>query len=341
MPPTVLTPGLLPIHPQRQPDELLSSWIVALARGNWLKVHSLCIRLGGNQNTIWNRDIDRMAPPQVIAKLSKMTGIPADQIRTFTLAHLAEQIDVDHHPNGNATWLLPLGVWHRKRRGYGVQFCPICLGMDKRPYVRRSWRLAYYTECEHHRVLLLDRCPSCGEAFNYFRGELGDRNKIDSAKMNFCASCGFDVWRAPTSSCEWHDWQLTVATRTLHLMNDWGWATLEGRSFTPAHELLLVLRQLIRVMSSGNRAGQLYDAVAEALWPQGYEVLSERGKEYERRSVIERHRLFGMAVWLLMDWPGRFERAFRYSHIRRHSLTQDMRVVPVWYAEQCAKALEG
>jgi hypothetical protein len=62
MAPSVLTPGLLPIHPQLQPDELLSSWIVALARANWFKVHSFCIRLGGNQNTIWNRDVDRMAP---------------------------------------------------------------------------------------------------------------------------------------------------------------------------------------------------------------------------------------------------------------------------------------
>jgi hypothetical protein len=331
---------LLPGHPQPQPDELLSSWIVALARANGFKVHSLCIRLGGNQNTIWNRDVDRMVPVDVVAKLSAMTGQSAERIRTLSLAHIAEQIDVDHHPNGNATWLLPLGVWHRKRLRHGVQFCPMCLGMDKRPYVRRSWRLAYYTECEHHRVLMMDRCPSCGEAFNYFRGELGDRNQIDAAGLNFCVGCGLDLWHTAQQRFEWPDWQLTVATRTLQFMNDYGWATLDNRNFTPAHELLLVIRQLIRVMSSGSRAGQLYDAVAQALWPEGCDVLSERGKDYERRSVIERHRLFGMTVWLLMDWPGRFERAFRYAHIQRNSLTRDMRVVPAWYAEQCAKAWE-
>ena len=337
---SVLTAGLLPVHPQIQCDELLSSWIVALARANLLKVHSLCIRLGGNQHTIWNRDVDRMAPAQVITRLSRMTGVPEGRVRASTLAQLAEQIDVDHHPNGSSTWLLPLGVWHRKRLGYGVQFCPMCLGMDKLPYVRRSWRLAYYTECEHHRILMMDRCPSCGEAFNYFRGELGDRSQIDAARLNLCVGCGHDLWHTTLKRFEWPDWQLTVATRTLQFMNDFGWATLDNRTFTPAHELLLVIRQLIRVMSSGGRAGQLYDAVAQVLWPEGCDVLSERGKGYERRTVIERHRLFGMAVWLLMDWPGRFERAFRYARIHRYSLTRDMKVVPTWYAEQCGKAWE-
>ncbi|MCV2353163.1 TniQ family protein [Paucibacter sp. B2R-40] len=327
----------MPCHPQRQPDELLSSWIVALARANGCKVHTFCSKLSGNQHTIWNRDIDRMAPPELLGRLEELTGIDAAKIRTFTLAHLAEQIDVDHHANGNATWILPLGVWHRKRLRYGVQFCPMCLGFDKRPYVRRSWRLAYYTECEHHRVLLMDRCQSCGEAFNYFRGELGNRNQIDAAKLNFCVNCGFDLWRAVQQRFEWPDWQLTVAIRTLQFMTDFGWATLDNRTFTPAYELLLVIRQLIRVMSSGSRGGQLYDTVAMHLWPEGYQVLSERGKEYERRGVIERHRLFGMAVWLLMDWPGRFELAFHSAHIRRYSLTRDMKVVPAWYAEQCAK----
>jgi hypothetical protein len=340
MSPLLVRPKLLPGHPQPQPDELLSSWIVALARANRIKVHSLCIRVGGNQNTIWNRDVDRMVPAEVLTKLSAMTGQSAERIRTLSLAHIAEQIDVDHHPNGTATWLLPLGVWHRKRLRHGVQFCTMCLGMDKRPYVRRSWRLAYYTECEHHRVLMMDRCPFCGEAFNYFRGELGDRNQVEAAGLNFCVSCGLDFWHTAQQRFHWPDWKLTVATRTLQFMNDFGWATLDNRSFTPAHELLLVIRQLIRVMSSGSRAGQLYDAVAQVLWPEGCDVLSDRGKDYERRSVIERHRLFGMAVWLLMDWPGRFERAFRYAHIHRHSLTRDMRVVPAWYAEQCAKAWE-
>lgn len=101
-----------------------------------------------------------------------------------------------------------------------------------------------------------------------------------------------------------------------------------------------MVRQLIRVMSSGSRSGQLYDAVAATLWPDGYDVLSERGKDYERRGVVERHKLFGMAVWLLMDWPGRFERAFHYAHIPRHSLTRDMKLVPAWYSVQCDKALD-
>jgi hypothetical protein len=282
-----------------------------------------------------------MAPEAVVRQLAKMTGAEAAVIRQHTLAHLAQQIDIDHHPNGFATWLLPLGVWHRKRTRRGVQFCPLCFRFDERAYVRRSWRLAYYTECEHHARLLLDCCPACESPLNYFRGELGDRNAFRSPGINICTGCGFDLAYAPQEQFFWPDWQLTVTTRSLQFMNDFGWAFVENRTFTPAHELLLVIRQLIRVMSSRGRAGQLYDAVAEVLWPEGCNVLSERGKDYERRSVLERHRLFGMAVWLLMDWPSRFETAFRYSHIQRNALTRDMKVVPTWYADQCAKVLEG
>ena len=50
---------------------------------------------------------------------------------------------------------------------------------------------------------------------------------------------------------------------------------------SPACALLLVIRQLIRVMSSGSRAGQLYDAAAQVPWPKGCHVLSDRGRDYE------------------------------------------------------------
>jgi hypothetical protein len=312
---------------------------VALAKGNLTKVHTLCSQIGGNHHTTWNRDIDRMAPDSLIEELSARTLVPEQRIRESSLRHLVSLIDVDTHPNGIGRWLLPLGIWHRKRLDFGVQYCPVCLRLEHRPYFRRSWRLAYYTECEHHGILLNDRCPSCKSPVDYFRGELGSRSRIVGPKVGTCTHCGFDLGYAMPSKFHWPSWEITVATRTLMLMNDFGWATLENKTFTPAHELLQAIRQLISVMSSKTRAGQLYDAVAEMLWPEGYSVLPDRGRIYEMRGVKERHLLFGMATWLLMDWPSRFEAVVAQSGIHRHSLTATMTNPPSWYFNQAAPVL--
>lgn len=329
-----LSGEVLPAHPRSRPGELLSSWIVRLARANRIKVHALCARIGGNMAPVWNRDVDRMAPPWLIERLALLTGRPVAEIYETTLADLADRIDTDHHPNGNSTWLLPLGIWHRQRLKFGLQFCPICLRMDEDPYIRRSWRLAFYTECEHHHTLLVDRCTSCGKPHTYFRGELGDRNAIRAPSMAICTHCGFDLGLAPVDRFEWPDWQTAVAVRTLQFMNDFGWAALDGKTYGKSAEILLVLRQVITMLSSSTKDGQLYDAVADQIWPQGYHVLGSRGEAYERRGVTERHRLFGMAVWLLQEWPQRFEMCVRIADVRRSYFLSGIDGLPPWFVSQ-------
>jgi hypothetical protein len=320
-------------------DELLSGWIAALAHANRTKVHTLCSSFGGNQNTIWNRDVDRMVPEEVIAELVDLTGVSAERIERASLKYIAERINFDHSPNGKGTWLLPLGIWHRKRLRYGVQFCSICLRMDSRPYVRRSWRLAYYTECEHHHILLRDRCPRCASPFNYFRGELGRRSVRQGPPITLCSNCYLNLAYVPVERYEWSDWKLAVAIRTLQFMNDFGFAVFGPTLYEPAHELLVVIRTLIKTMSSPSRSGQLYDTIADEMWPEGTIVLAHRGLQFEMRTLLDRHRLFGMAVWLMMDWPERFERVSRNSGIHLSSLGEGGKHLPNWYLNQIKSML--
>lgn len=306
--------------------------MVRLARANHIKVQTLCALIAGNSAPIWNRDIDRMAPPWLIDGLARLTGRPRAEIVEGTLSDLAEKIDIDHHPNGHATWILPLGIWHRKRTGFGVQFCPLCFRMDKEPYIRRSWRLAFYTECEHHRTLLLDRCPRCRQPHTYFRGEMGERDRIQGASMGICNHCGYDLAYAPVERfSEWPEWRTTVEVRNLQFMHDFGWVVLGDRKFEHSSELLLVLRHLVALMSSPTEDGQMYDAAAEAIWPQSHEALKDRETMYEARGVAERHRLFGMAVWLMQDWPTRLETCARTANITRSSLHERSEGLPSWF----------
>jgi hypothetical protein len=117
-------------------------------------------------------------------------------------------------------------------------------------------------------------------------------------------------------------------------MNDFGFAVLGPNHYDPAHELLAPLRAVIRTMSSPNRSGQLYDAIADEMWPEGYMVLAQRGLQYELRPLHDRHRLFGMAVWLMLDWPMRFKRVTRNSGIHLSSLIEGAGSLPNWYIGQ-------
>lgn len=324
----------LPLHPRRMPDELMSSWIVRLARANHVKVHSLCARFGGNLAPIWNRDVDRMAPSWLMERLARSTGRPVAEVYEGTLADLAARIALNPNANGNSAWILPLGIWHRQRLQFGLQFCPTCFRMDQDPYIRRAWRLAFYTECEHHHTLLADRCSACGKPHAYFRGELGNRRAVRAPTMAICSHCGFDLGQTPINRFEWPDWRTAVAIRTLQFMNDFGWAVLDELEFEHSAEIFSVLRQVIRILSSPTREGQLYDAVADRLWPQGYEAIACRGDLYERRSVWERNRLFGMAVWLLQDWPHRFEMCVQEADVRRSYFLQHQAHLPEWFVSQ-------
>jgi hypothetical protein len=53
----------------------------------------------------------------------------------------------------------------------------------------------------------------------------------------------------------------------------------------------------------------------------------------EQMSVMQRHKLIGLAWWLLQDWPHRLRNAWKYGAVRYNVLTKDMEVVPRWYQE--------
>jgi hypothetical protein len=74
-----------PVRPRPRRDELLSSWLQELARGNGKKLQALCDCVFGNDRQIWNRDIDRLAPQWLLAELGRCTGVSGRAIGATTL----------------------------------------------------------------------------------------------------------------------------------------------------------------------------------------------------------------------------------------------------------------
>ena len=183
-----------PIHPQIQPGEILSSWMLRIAQENGFKAYTFYAQQFGRSREIWTRDIDHLAPDWLIDLLADRTGASVQAISATTLRAFEGVVFERINPSGATRWLLPLGVYHRTRRAFGQQFCPVCLATDERPYLRRRWRLAIQVVCAEHGVLLLDRCAVCSKPLAPHRADiLSGRGLSARASMRYCGYCRADL----------------------------------------------------------------------------------------------------------------------------------------------------
>lgn len=73
--------------------------------------------------------------------------------------------------------------WGRMHRSQSDAVCPACLAESL--YLRHHWEHTYVTSCPKHRILLVDRCNTCGTHLSAERSSIG-----------FC-SCGQDLSHLP------------------------------------------------------------------------------------------------------------------------------------------------
>lgn len=284
--------SLWPIHPHPLPDELLSSWLIRLARGNGFKVHNFCSRFFGRERQIWNRDVDHLAPAWLLDALVERAGTPRDRIAQTTLRAFESYAFEQFNETSVTRWILPLSVYHRTRRAYGQQFCPACLATDHEPYLRRSWRLAQSVVCVTHELLLRDSCASCASPMAPHRSDMNARGGLpEKTDMLRCFKCRsrLDEFSESALAAD------VTMQRKLDSAIHSGFTELYPGS--PLYSPLYFdgLRMIMRA--------------ADARGP----VRHRRGFEFE--PIKERLKLLRAAVDLTEDWPMRFiERCGKLPH---------------------------
>jgi hypothetical protein len=167
--PPGLSGSLWPMHPKPFSDELLSSWIVRIARAHGSKPTLFWKR---QVPSIHFRTVDRQ-PDEVLLKLiSAKTGTPLDRVEAAAVGTYGS-----------------LGLCRNGSNDDVIGFCPACLG-EGVPYFRRRWRLEFYFACEIHGSLLYDSCPVC-------RGLVRlERIPLDANSLAICHACRFDLTKA-------------------------------------------------------------------------------------------------------------------------------------------------
>lgn len=164
-------------HPDPAPGELLSSFLLRAARLHGAIPHTFCsIHFPGH--AVWNRDIDRNPDMAFLREVSEISGQDLDLVEAMTFKKLCRLFG---GTAGVVPWVLPVGIWHRKRKNHGLQFCPLCL-REGTGFYRRSWRLAFMTLCPNHGIPLSDACDFCGEPLAPHRSPCG--------LMFHCHACG-------------------------------------------------------------------------------------------------------------------------------------------------------
>lgn len=152
--------SIWPLRKAPQPNELFSTWLLRNARAHADTAYSYC-KAVWDCSAFWTRDVDRCVSHAVLMDMAAHTGTPMVRAKQTSLRIEYGERLPGWRTHGITPWVLPLGVYHRTRTGYGIQFCPHCLAEDREPYFRLAWRLAVTFMCSKHGCRLLDRC-SCG-----------------------------------------------------------------------------------------------------------------------------------------------------------------------------------
>lgn len=324
----MLSGRLLPAHPKPLPDELLSSWIVRIAEANGVKLHTLSrLLFGSHQRSVWLRDIGRLAPDWVLSKITRATGTPMSEVLKTTLNGYQGVLFPDRRLSGQLRWILPIKAWSAKRKGFGVQYCPMCLAEDSQPYFRRRWRIAFYTFCPKHNVMMYDACHFCGEPIAFHRRDFAQ--DIETAgTIAHCHACGNDLREAITlpvkaSNPEAHAHHASM----LHEFSPETKTTFDMGYYAVFH-------QLCRVLVSRSNDGMLARYVEGQIGciPQFKQIVCPtRWGIFESLRVSERHWIALLAIWLLMGAENRLEDAWRAKAVRFNLLVKDFEDAPEWY----------
>lgn len=320
------TSSLWPIRYKPLPNELLSSWLVRLAHGQGMKAQPFCNAIFGTRLQVWNRDIDRLAPEWILNELCDRTGTTSQAAYATTLRGYGGSLYPFSKPSGSLKWILTLQMYHRKRNGFGLQFCPKCLSENSEPYFKKSWRVAFNTTCLKHQCMLHDRCSKCGASVAFHRLNVGQSSSLLIESLASCHQCGFDLKRANTTPIITYDSQTAEWHRILCIKTLGGQLQRDPVSL----DVLNVMHQLIFMLTSRYSRVRLKEFVCERLnvtsapLTQGY-------PSFESRPLLERHHLIQLMAWLMIDLEPRLRAAWRAKAIRYNLMAKDFTDAPGWY----------
>ena len=309
------------------PEELISSWLVRLARANALRFQELISLISDRRGQLLWHDLDTALPAQSIEAIARLTARQFDQVAVLQMAERLRALSLGEQASA-FRWLLQRGARTGRPTLPWVQFCTTCLAEDEQPYLRQEWRLAFVVACNTHGCPLRDRCPYCGDEFSF---HLIDRNRpalTEASPVSICPFCRRDVRLAdsmPAASKELLEFQAK-------LMFGWrtGWLPAWNEtSWWYAGQCLDVLH---RVLAQTNASKRMQAWFLADVKRQGGAIMLQPGRPF----VAWPHSIRLQAMrWLARafnGWPKRFVAGAQRHKLSYADACGEREKLPHWYA---------
>ena len=314
------------IYPNYVPplkDELFSSWLCRLAYNHGVKTNTFINNYLGDKFSIWNRDIDSLAPDKLLDIIEQHTPLINEDITTLFLKSLEGTAFEKLTTHTSTKYVLSLGIMHRMRKHYGQQCCTSCLSKEI-PYYQKKWRLGSTILCTDCNRYLIDRCYNCNSPITFFRINMGG-NKIKSTMefepMYLCYDCKVDLRKyrpiAYPSSKE-IEYQLFINKS----IED-GYNSLTMYSFTYIRVLFLLSLRL-RADTQNNR----FKDVISNLYGCYFESYNE---EIHLWNIEQRRSTFPLIYSLLNIPANDLNKIFKKGRVYKSYLVKDNDPLPYWF----------
>jgi hypothetical protein len=314
--------NLLPWHPRRLNDEILSSWMLRIAAGNDQSVRRLCGWLGDDQPV---RALDWIAHTNpLIESIAEAVGVEKEQVIECLPSSLHGLYRTPVYRPGRAS-PMPWRLWQGTSHGnMGNQYCPTCL--RETGHHQLPWPIAIYTCCLRHSCFLRESCPHCGKPFRGASRFLNSNFVNPGKDLQRCAYCNRSVANyAPSERAD---------KKTLRLCHVLG--SLVGKS---SCEIFFgVLARLLYVMC---RPSALAEDLRSQMLPDSHQITSRHPSgapmNFEYLDVKSRAYMLQAVVSLFADWPYYLIEILRSTNRLHHHLHL-FKDLPSWYerAERAA-----
>lgn len=320
----------LPVPIRPQVDELFSSWVTRVATSNGLRVNQLCGLLTGRHRQMFSGDPDRGVWVDGGRALAELVGIdPAIVSKTYLSAYDG-YLWMGRPAYGVWRHVLHLADTRKRRRYFGLQFCPKCLEQDEEPYFRRSWRLAFSVACDWHGCPLMDRCPNCEAPIRPHRLGVGQLMFSSQQSLAQCPVCLGSLFQVAVTQ---ERPELIEFQRLLLATLDRGWISIAGRC---VHSIAFFegLHLLMSFLEDDAIAGETINFLrGEGPNPKAGKVFRYGG--IERCEWGRRHQIFELLAMLLKNWPHVAVRTFKAADLssgvfHKYALEKESRM-PYWF----------
>ena len=319
-----------PARPRPLDGESLSSWFIRLAAGNGLTAKEL-YRAALPGSYLYGRDLDRLACHDLLAELSRRTGVPLEDVRKLGFGRWCGSVFQEDNGCPRLPWL-PSATRKKGRTAYGQQFCPHCLAEDGVQHLRAEWRLSFVTLCSRHGTVLQDNCGRCGEAVQPIA-------LLRQGERLICPKCqsGLDGLTplTPVSATD-----IGFQNALLRAAED-GWVDLPGWGHLHAIAFFQLTRSLLRLLASGTVARALRSHLAIDTQERHSLEQIPLVKDADLLAPERRLQLLRLVGRMLKSWPQRFIDACRAVGASSSDILTDVAEIPFAFWQPVTSCLSA